>query len=433
MRVTDSTDVVVVGGGLAGLTAAALLGRAGRRVTLLERAHAIGGRAATTEKDGFHLNLGPHAWYVGGPGTRVLEQLGVSLAGRAPVPAANFALADGRLHAMPIGFVSLLTTDLLGLHGKFETARALTSIGRMDTRAHDHLSVEEWLAAITDRRAREVVGMLIRIASYTEAPRIQSAGAALTALQTVIRSGVRYLHRGWQPIVEALEAQARSFGVDILTSAPAAAVLHDGRRVTGVRLEDARGTIVRAGGVVLAVDPAAVRRLMAGVAGAGSWTLVPSRAAVLDVALDRHPNPRVIATFGVDQPLYFSVHSASAALAPKDGAVVHAAKYLDPEIETDPGQDKRELEALMDLLQPGWRAHARVRRFLPRMTVTHAIATARGGGVRSRPAVDALGIEGLYLAGDWVGPQGTLANAAVASAAAAASQVLGRAADEAVA
>jgi phytoene dehydrogenase-like protein len=431
MRERRATDVVVVGGGLAGLTAAALLARAGRRVTLLERSHAVGGRAATMKEEGFHLNLGPHAWYVGGPGTAVLESLGVELRGNRPRPAANFAIADGRVYAMPIGFVSLLTTDLLGLHGKFEAARVLASLGRLDPAVYDRITVSEWLETISDPRARQVIGMLMRIASYTDAPQLLSAGAALTALQAVVRKGVRYLHGGWGTIVDQLSARVRAHGAELVASSPVAAVLHDGRRVQGVRLDD--GSEVAAAGVVLAVDPAMVRRLTAGLPGPAAWRLVPSRAACLDVALDTYPNPKVIATFGVDRPLYFAVHSASAELAPAGAALIHAAKYLDPDVETDPRDDERELEALMDLLQPGWRAHVKVRRYLPRMTVTHAIPTAAGGGFRSRPPVDGLGIDGLVLAGDWVGVEGTLANAAVASAAAAAERVLLREPREAVA
>jgi phytoene dehydrogenase-like protein len=426
-----STDVVVVGGGLAGLTAAALIARAGHRVTLFERAQGLGGRAATTVEAGFHLNLGPHAWYVAGPGTAILESLGIELPGNRPRAAANFAIADGHLHAMPIGFISLLTTDLLAMHGKFEAARVLASLRRLDPTEHDGITVNAWLDTISDRRAREVIGMLLRIASYTDAPHRLSAGAALAALQAVVRSGVRYLHGGWGSIVEQLSARAQADGAEVVTSAPVAAVLHDGSRALGVRLDD--GSVVRAESVLLAVEPAVARRLTDDVPGAGLWQLVPSRAACLDVALDRYPNPKVIATFGVDRPLYFAVHSASADLAPAHGALVHAAKYLNPDVETDPREDERELEELMDRLQPGWRAHVKVRRYLPGMTVTHAIPTAAGGGFRSRPAIDALGLGGLFIAGDWVGVEGTLANAAVASAARAAGRILTLGMEEAVA
>jgi phytoene dehydrogenase-like protein len=73
----SAVDAVVVGGGIAGLTAAALIAQKGRRVTLLERSHHLGGRAMTHVEQGFHLNYGPHAWYVGGGGTDVLRSLGI--------------------------------------------------------------------------------------------------------------------------------------------------------------------------------------------------------------------------------------------------------------------------------------------------------------------------------------------------------------------
>ena len=63
---------VVVGGGLAGLSAAAFLARAGRDVTVLEKAAAPGGRARTLDRDGYRLNLGAHALYRAGVGMAVL-------------------------------------------------------------------------------------------------------------------------------------------------------------------------------------------------------------------------------------------------------------------------------------------------------------------------------------------------------------------------
>jgi NADPH-dependent 2,4-dienoyl-CoA reductase/sulfur reductase-like enzyme len=61
MQKTD--EIVIVGGGLAGLTAAVTLARTGRRVTLLEKSEHLGGRAITEQKQGFAFNLGPHALY----------------------------------------------------------------------------------------------------------------------------------------------------------------------------------------------------------------------------------------------------------------------------------------------------------------------------------------------------------------------------------
>ena len=56
----DSSDVLIIGGGLAGLTTGALVARWGKSVTLFERSSKeIGGRARSTEVDGFCFNQGP--------------------------------------------------------------------------------------------------------------------------------------------------------------------------------------------------------------------------------------------------------------------------------------------------------------------------------------------------------------------------------------
>ena len=88
---SGSCDVMVVGGGLAGLVAASNLGRAGRRVALFEQSHLLGGRAMTELKDGFHLNMGHtprtrvNSGGRGWAGKRVLEDLGVVFHGHSLV------------------------------------------------------------------------------------------------------------------------------------------------------------------------------------------------------------------------------------------------------------------------------------------------------------------------------------------------------------
>jgi phytoene dehydrogenase-like protein len=51
-------DIAVIGSGLSGLTAAALLSQAGHSVTVYEQHEQIGGVTATLEKDGFKWDLG---------------------------------------------------------------------------------------------------------------------------------------------------------------------------------------------------------------------------------------------------------------------------------------------------------------------------------------------------------------------------------------
>ena len=57
---TTDADVLVVGAGITGLEIGALLARDGRRVTVLEKSKAAGGRARVSQRDGFTVDYGIH-------------------------------------------------------------------------------------------------------------------------------------------------------------------------------------------------------------------------------------------------------------------------------------------------------------------------------------------------------------------------------------
>src|SRR5262245_54677083 len=111
-EMTDRTDIVVVGAGVAGLVAAASAAVEGRRVTVLD-AHPVGGRARSTVQQGFTLNLGAHALYRKGAFARELARLGVTPSGRSPAVDKGFVVKAGELHRLPVGATSLMTTSAL--------------------------------------------------------------------------------------------------------------------------------------------------------------------------------------------------------------------------------------------------------------------------------------------------------------------------------
>jgi phytoene dehydrogenase-like protein len=150
----------------------------------------------------------------------------------------------------------------------------------------------------------------------------------------------------------------------------------------------------------------------------------PVRAASLDVALRQLPRPHATFALGIDEPLYVSVHSAAARLAPEGGALVHVMRYGGLAGES-PETVERQLTGLLDALQPGWRGCVVAQRFLPDLLVSHALPEAVHGGAHGRPDPRVPDVPGVYVAGDWVGPEGLLADASLASARASAACILG--------
>jgi phytoene dehydrogenase-like protein len=55
-------DVIVIGAGLGGMLAAAILGRRGRRVLVLEREAEVGGRLRSYDVDGYVIDAGAYLW-----------------------------------------------------------------------------------------------------------------------------------------------------------------------------------------------------------------------------------------------------------------------------------------------------------------------------------------------------------------------------------
>jgi phytoene dehydrogenase-like protein len=111
-------------------------------------------------------------------------------------------------------------------------------------------------------------------------------------------------------------------------------------------------------------------------------------------------------------------------LAPDGGAVVHLFMHLDPRQAGDPRLERASLEVLMDEVQPGWREVVVEQRFLPRMLAVGALPLASEGGLTSRPGYRAEELDNVYFAGDWIGPDGYLVDAALASARTSARMIL---------
>ena len=419
MSSETSSDVIVVGGGIAGLAAAAYAARGGRSVTLFERSEFLGGRAETSERNGFLFNRGPHALYKGGAAEAVLADLGVHHTGNQ-APTGGAAIYAGELFRLPGTAGSLLTTHLFGPREKLEAGAVLAGLSHADPAPLDGVTLEDWLAvSIKHRKVREMVASYFRVSSYSNAPGIASAGALIRQFQFA-RNGVTYLDGGWATLVSGLRDAALASGVRIGNCEPVAAIEREGG-VRGVRLFSGRAHEART--VIVAASPTAARDLLyrGEETALQAWAedAVPVRAACLDVGLSRLPNPEPQFALNIDAPLYFSVHSRSARLAPEGAALISAAKYLPVGESLDAAATERELEALLDLAQPGWRKLLVERQYLPNMTVTNGVVLAARGGLTGRPGPEVPGVPGLFVAGDWVGQEGMLADAALASARAA--------------
>lgn len=127
-RGAGAGPVVVVGGGIAGLTAALELAENGAAVTLVESSAGLGGKIATSRVDGLIVEGGADSFLSSKPaGLALAERLGITdrVVNSQPDDRRTFVWSQGRLRELPEGLVlgsparawSLLRSGLLSPPG----------------------------------------------------------------------------------------------------------------------------------------------------------------------------------------------------------------------------------------------------------------------------------------------------------------------------
>jgi len=112
----ESREVVVVGGGIAGLAATLALHESGRDVVLLEAGSRLGGVIRTETTGGFVVEAGPDAILAQKPeGLALCRTLGLGdrLVPTNPALRTVFVLHQGRLHPLPEGMMLAVPTRVL--------------------------------------------------------------------------------------------------------------------------------------------------------------------------------------------------------------------------------------------------------------------------------------------------------------------------------
>ncbi len=274
-------DVIVAGGGIAGLVAAAFASKDGAGVLLLEASPAFGGRARTRRVSGYHFNQGAHALYRGGFLDKVLLDLGVAVTGNVPDLAAGYFVNDNKLHRAPFSAAGLAATNLLTDAEKSEMASLFRRLRDRSTEMPPRTSSEDALAALSQSpMVRAVLAAMMRLTSLVHAPKAADGLALLDQLHGGLTRNALYLDGGWGAMIESLRSACVALGAGLRSSSRVVSVEHG----PPWRATLADGTALTARAVILAVNPAQATKLYPALNN-GTLDAVPAKVACLDIGL----------------------------------------------------------------------------------------------------------------------------------------------------
>lgn len=257
----DTFDAVVIGSGVGGMCAAALLAHDGRRVLLTEKRRYLGGRFSTVVHDGFRCATGGLAVPIGRDLEQVCEAVGIA-SGVRPSTRVGMWL-DGEIHDLSKGATRAIIRKVA--RDTDEAARVIEALnGAMsDAPAPEDVSFRDWLNGITSNERihgifQATIASLLTVNSY-ELPAAQYF--RLIKVISPLRFG--FIEGGSLSLWERMAGLIRAAGGEVWTSAAAMRIDVQGDAVSGVRIRRQRQPVdVRTPVVVSNVGPAATAGLV---------------------------------------------------------------------------------------------------------------------------------------------------------------------------
>ena len=461
----DQRHVIIIGGGLAGLSTGCYARANGFRTTIVEHNLALGGVCTAWPRGPYTIDGCIH-WLTGGPFDRLYQELGILprvqrrvldewLAYRSVSEGTSIRFTRD-LDALLRDLRAIAPDDTAELGRLIEAARSIGDLGPPLDRPRELTSFREQMAQLWAMRHQAGTMLHFRAPLGTWAKeRLRTP--ALRRLFEAILPGeapalflcmvLGYLERGYlsRPIGgsarfrDALIASYERAGGEARLHSTVDEILVDGGRAAGVRIAD--GTLIHGDAVVSTSSmPETALRLLGGRFGAdevrdrmATWKLfTPIVLASFGVAVPLRELPALWIIDGVEpfaiggatnDHLYVRITNDDSTLAPPDHVVVQAMLSTSYDWWATRGTRygaEKDTVAEIALAQlerhvPNLRAHVRLTDVSTPLTFWNMARSWRGafeGWMPSREGIfghvpKTLGdLRGFYMAGQWVEPGG---------------------------
>lgn len=415
-------DVIVIGGGYAGLSLGALLAHKGYQVLLLERSKSLGGRAGCMEKDGYTVEYGLHAnrFASDGAAAAVFRRLDRELEFIAPGEPELWR--EGEFQSLPNSVGKILKSPMLPFPAKLRAARYLGKMVMGNPAKKYQLSLEDMTAGCKSEETLEVLRIISGIGIIAPDPRYSSAGELAAFLKKALRAKVKvgYPKGGTRSIITGLQEELEKNGQIMIGARVARLMLKKGL-VNQVKTDTA---VYTAGAVVSAIPIQGVPDLFGGKDLPIKFVkkareLVPTAGISMDIGLTKAVTDKS-GLLVTSDPLSMGQFTSNIDpdMAPEGRQLLSWYYPLPLPWVKNAEKMEREEQRLRDLLEemfPGiWKALDWERTL--RMTMVDGFIPRPGQTREDRPGFTIPSIDNFFLCGDTTRAEGTGGDTAFNSA-----------------
>jgi phytoene dehydrogenase-like protein len=426
-------DAIIIGAGYAGMSAAALLACAGRKVIVLEASDTIGGRALSyRDEAGYVWEYGAHSHRLSHKGIAndVFKRLGETI---DFLPEAKDAklIFKGRLWERPEGPAGFLKTPMLSFRARLALLALLIRIKKADPGKWYDQTLHDFYRASFRNPEVEAFLPFLGMTIMCPSPDKVSAGEVIEFLQRVFKAkvGVGEPVGGSAQIFSKLTKHIEKNG-EIHLQEKAEKIMTENAGVTGVQTDRAT---YRAKNIIFAarlplLPDLMVNRLLPKATLDYAKNVENSSSLTIDFITDRPVTNIRSSILGVDIPIWARFQSNA------DASFTPPGKYLstwgimlpwhfDGDQKTVEETEKRLKETISTVFPDFMHRVIQERKIVAPVMNGNVLTPAQSKP--HRPDIECPTIKGLYLIGDTVRGDGCSGDISFSSAMKAADKILG--------
>lgn len=414
-------DLVVVGGGLAGLSVASLALKEGKKVALLEKAK-LGGRAITAHLKGFSFNMGAHAIYARDCSylSKIQKDLNLKIDWLDFSPdKAVYDLGSDK-SVIPGGIMSLYRNKMMNGKEKIGFAMFVAKTVMGLNKGEKEITIGEWFSLNNvDGAVKEMLFTLASSNFFTKEPENIPSDVFFRYYKRIFktRKPVSYIKGGWASLIREFQTKIEELEGEIQEKVRIQKINLEAGKVISLETKD---NTYKAEKFVFCIPPGELTKLFLGTnfeqLFAEYSASQTTNVMFYDVGLSERVSSDFSYVYDIKNKMFITDISAyDNDSVPENGQLLQAVKYLSAEEGADVDsvdQNKKLIEEFYDKHFPGWREKLVVNKFSKKAVVQY-IDWKKG---QSPMPIYREDLQNVYFAGDWCEGEGQLSELSFSSA-----------------